>query len=320
MRDRPDANEDPLHEVLELLRVEGAISSALETGGAWSLQFPPYEHVKFAAVLRGGGWLTVDRVGEPVWVEAGDAYLLADGAPYRLASDPSLPPVEALPYFLAADDGIARYGGDENLIVGGGFRFDELNAELLLDALPPLVVMRGDDPAAPRAAAVVRAAVELLAAERDEPALGSSLMAERLADVLFLQALRVVVAAGGSPQRAGWLSALGDPQIGAALRLMHGDVTRRWTLAELASEVGMSRSSFADRFRRLVGSAPLDYLLRWRMRTAARALEDPARTVSSIAFAWGYGSDSAFSSAFKRVMGSAPAHYRRTSREPAALR
>jgi AraC-like DNA-binding protein len=319
MRDHPRSAVDPLYDVLQLLRVERAISAGLEAGGAWALRFPPYEHVKFSAVLAGSCWLAVDGVAEPIRLRAGDAYLLTNGASYRLASDLDLPAADAVPVFHAAEGRIARCGGDEVVLTGGGFAFDPRNAELLLDALPPVVVMRGDDPAMTRAAAVVRAAVQLLASERAEPALGSELMAERLADVLFLQALRVVVASGASLQRTGWLSALGDPQIGAALRLMHGDVTRRWKVAELAAAVGMSRSSFAERFRRLVGSAPLDYLLRWRMRTAARALEDPARTVSSVAYAWGYSSDSAFSNAFKRVMGSAPAHYRRGVSEPAAL-
>ncbi|MDO8211748.1 AraC family transcriptional regulator [Conexibacter sp. CPCC 206217] len=319
MRDRPTSTADPLSDVLDLLRVERAVSAVLEAGGAWAVRFPPYAHVKFSAVLRGSCWLVADGVAEPVRLHAGDAYLLADGAPYVLASDLGLEPVEAGPIFeraraegRAARVGDQACGGHPDLVIsGGGFSFDARNAALLLDALPPLVVMRGDDPAAPRAAAVVRAAVELLAAERAQPSLGSGLMQERLADVLFLQALRVVVASGASPAQRGWLSALGDPQIGAALRLMHGEIARRWTVAELAAAVGMSRSSFAERFRRLVGAAPLDYLLQWRMRTAARALEDPARTVSSVAYAWGYTSDSAFSNAFKRVMGSAPAHYRR---------
>ncbi|HST41578.1 MAG TPA: AraC family transcriptional regulator [Conexibacter sp.] len=329
--DRPKLAEDPLTDVLDLLHVERAVSATLEARGAWALRFPAYAHVKFAALLAGDCWLLHDALAAPLRLRAGDAYLLADGVPYVLASDPALEAVDATPYFerAAVEGGAARCGGEgegeATVVRGGGFAFDPRNAELLLDALPPLVVMRAEDPAAPRAAAVVRAAVELLSAERAAPALGSELMAERLADVLFVQALRIVAASGAgktadggahgartpeAPVRRGWVSALGDPQIGAALRLMHGDLARRWTVAELAGTVGMSRSSFAERFRRRVGSAPLDYLLRWRMASAARALEDPAVTVSSVAHALGYGSDSAFSNAFKRVMGSAPAHYR----------
>jgi AraC-like DNA-binding protein len=108
----------------------------------------------------------------------------------------------------------------------------------------------------------------------------------------------------------GWLGALADPKIGAALRLMHDDVAKRWTVADLAAAVGMSRSSFALRFKQLVSLAPLDYLVQWRMHLAARALHKSSRSISSIAFDLGYDSESAFSNAFKRIMGSSPKSFR----------
>lgn len=138
----------------------------------------------------------------------------------------------------------------------------------------------------------------------------SALIGERLAAVLLVQALRIVAASGGCESGPGWLTALADAQVGDALRLMHANVARRWTVGELASAVAMSRSSFALRFRRLVGEPPLEYLLRRRMRTAAAALRDPARTVGSVGYELGYTSDSAFSNAFKRVMGVAATHHR----------
>jgi AraC-like DNA-binding protein len=269
MLDRPD----PITDVLSLLRVRSAITARLEAGEEWAVAFEPVPDIKFSAVLSGECWLTVD---EPVRLRAGDAYLVRAGRPYRLASDPSLPPVRAAEVF--GDDHVARLGAG-TVLIGGGFSFDARNADLLLDALPPAVVMRD--------AATVRSLVELLATEANADA----------------PALRTVTG-------HGWLSALADPQIGASLRLMHADVARRWTVAELAAAVAMSRSSFASRFRALVGVPPLEYLLRWRMRTAAAALEDRGRTVSSVAGELGYSSDSAFSNAFKRVMGVAPAHYR----------
>ncbi|MEO3870024.1 AraC family transcriptional regulator [Nonomuraea sp. B12E4] len=113
--------------------------------------------------------------------------------------------------------------------------------------------------------------------------------------------------AGGIPGRLG---ALRDPQIGAVLALMHRQAGRRWTVAALAAEAGMSRTAFAVRFKALMGLPPLEYLLRRRMRSAAEALRTTDRTVASVAAEWGYASESAFSTAFKRVVGHPPAHHR----------
>ncbi len=140
--------------------------------------------------------------------------------------------------------------------------------------------------------------------------LGSALVLEHLTDLLLVQALRAVARRGVSEGQTGWLAALADLEIGRALHLMHQAPERRWTVADLGSAVGLSRSTFAERFRRLVGQPPLDYLVQWRMSVAAEALERNDQTVSSIASQAGYYSDSAFSAAFKRVMGMPPAHYR----------
>src|SRR5476649_644596 len=102
---------------------------------------------------------------------------------------------------------------------------------------------------------------------------------------------------------------LGVPTV-AGVNLLHAEPNRRWTLPELAGEVAMSRSAFALRFKTLVGISPLDYLLRWRMRLAGRALATSKASVSLIGMAYGYESESAFSSAFKRVRGRPPREYR----------
>ena len=324
MLDRPDVPPgDPVQDVLALLRLERARPARLEAGGKWAVAFAAYPHAKFGAVLEGECWLTVgedgpgDGGGAPVQLRVGDAYLVANGRPYRLGSTPSGPAQDGSAVFArtAGDTGVAHAGfGTDVVVLGGSLVFGSRHAGLLLDALPPLVVLRGDDPDLPGAAAVVRAAITILADEARAPGLGSDLVVDRLADVLLVQALRAVATQGGAPGGRGWLAALADPQIGPALRLMHADVARRWTVAELGAAVGLSRSAFAQRFRRLVGQPPLDYLLGWRMAAAAEALEPGDRTVSSVAGEWGYASDSAFSAAFKRVMGSPPARYRATAR------
>ncbi|HEY4276839.1 MAG TPA: AraC family transcriptional regulator [Conexibacter sp.] len=314
MSDRPEVIVDPTLDVFALLHVKHALPARLHAGGDWAIAFTGSSHVKFGAILAGSCWMALghERGNPGIELHAGDGYLVVGPTPYVLASDLSLPHVPGAEVFANSPDRVAHYGSpDEAVILGGEVIFDERNAELLLDALPPFVLMRADDPQAPRAGAVVRTAIELLADEAAGAGLGSELMTERLADLLLLQALRVVAGRGGAEAERGWLRGLGDPEIGAALRLMHGDVARRWTVAELGAAVGMSRSSFAQRFRELVGVPPLDYLLRWRMRAAAEALAHQGATITAVALDAGYTSDSAFSNAFKRVMGVAPSHHRR---------
>jgi AraC-like DNA-binding protein len=304
----------------------------------WGIRFTGSEHVKFGALLAGSCWLALGHApGSPgVELHAGDGWLIVGPTPYLVASDLSLPSVSGEDVFRNHVDRVARHGSPERTVVlGGDVHLDARNADLLLDALPPIVLMRAEGSRAPHAGAVVRTAIELLAEEAARPGLGSALMTERLAELLLLQALRAVAEGGDGrasdgaervgagllpgvvPRERGWLRGLGDPQIGTALRMMHGDVARRWTVAEPGAAVGMSRSSFAQRFRELVGAPPLDYLRRWRMRAAADALTRDGATITAVALDWGYGSDSAFSNAFRRVMGVAPSRHRRAAHERA---
>jgi AraC-like DNA-binding protein len=129
----------------------------------------------------------------------------------------------------------------------------------------------------------------------------------RLADMLLVQVLGGYVARTGS-SGTGWLGAAADPQIGAVLNLLHGDIAHRWTVRELARAVLMSRSAFAARFKDKVGSPPLDYLLGQRMRIARDALHR-GDTVAAVAERTGYASESAFGNAFNRVHGTPPKRY-----------
>jgi len=297
---------DPLSLVLELLTVRSAVSSRLEAGGTWALSFPGVAHVKFGAIHRGEAWLRAGTVGPEQHLRAGDCFVLATGGGYAVASAPGLEPVDGLPAFRAATDGVARFGtADEVVMTGGRFVFDDKSARLLLDVLPPLLLVGADE----EQAAPLRAALELFAHETARPRLGGALVTERLGQVVFVEALRAAVDAESRRVR-GWLAALADDRIGTVLHLMHSDPARRWTVPQLAGSVHMSRSAFADRFRSLVGTSPLDHLLRLRMHLAGRELRRGSATVSAIGAGLGYTSDAAFSNAFKRVMGTSPSGWR----------
>jgi AraC-like DNA-binding protein len=139
---------------------------------------------------------------------------------------------------------------------------------------------------------------------------GREAMLAKLAELMFVDALRTYIA--GLPADArGWVAGLRDPQVGAALRVLHERPAQGWTLDRLAREVGMSRSSFTDRFTGYVGMPPMQYLTRWRLQLAARMLDDGNATVERVSAAVGYESDAAFSRAFKRYVGETPGAWRR---------
>lgn len=201
----------------------------------------------------------------------------------------------------AMETNVLRLGGNETVMLGGAFIFEDAHAQLLIDALPEFMHI----PAMQPAAAVLRDTLAILDRELRHPAMGSSVMTQRLADILLIQALRAHVAEYG-PGAAGWVGALSDTRIGSAIELMHADIAHRWTVSELAEAAAMSRSAFALRFKSMAGVAPLEYLRRWRMQLAHQALLKKTCSVAEVARAMGYASESAFGNAYKREFGRSP--------------
>ena len=321
---------DPLSDVLRLLEVEAAYPCRLEAAAPWALRFAEYEGVRVGAVLSGHGWLTVGTAA-PRLLHAGDCYLLTDGNSYTVGSDLETEPADGNALFESRWPDTVRYRIDpddaENadpvdqfdrgdkagrtVAVSGAVSFDPVTAALLLAHLPPSVTITADSPRA----RVLHPVLRLLGDETSLVEPGSGVMRRHLTQILFVQILRTLIEPEGNDrdddgERAGWLGALADRRIGAALALMHQQPTRAWTVPQLAAEVHMSRSAFAQQFREKVGLAPLDYLVRWRMQSAGRILRSTDRTVSSVATEFGYSSESVFSRAFKRVMGRSPSHHR----------
>lgn len=303
---------DPLTDVLGLLDLRSAQFARLEAQEPWAVSFLGYRHVKFGAVLQGTCRITVADLSAPVTLSEGDCYLLGNGRNYELSGGPSMRAVPSSEVFAGFRDGsTVRIGTARDVVVAGcGFDLDNADAAVLVDVLPPLIHV----PAGSGAARSIRASLELLRTETEVPGLGTRFVTERLAHILLVHLLRAHVTAEGAAGGV-WLTALGDRQIGAALTLMHDMPAHRWTVGELAARTGMSRSQFAARFADTVGTPPLEYLLSWRIRSAARELRTTDRTVLAVATRWGYGSESSFSHAFKRVMGMPPGTYR-AKRQP----
>ena len=187
-------------------------------------------------------------------------------------------------------------GAAPTAIIAGRFSFDETSGRPLTDFLPPLILIRGGQPHM----LPLQKTLELLASEVDASTPGSEIAVRHLADLLLIQALRAHIA-DTEGEQTGWLHALSDSHIGAALNSMHKRIEHPWTVASLASEAGMSRSAFAQRFKELMSESPLEYLTRWRMYRGSDLLRESDRKLADVAQAVGYDSDGAFHKAFKRV-------------------
>jgi AraC-like DNA-binding protein len=295
---------DPLSDMLRHLDVQVAPPCRLEAAGDYALRFAERRHLRVGAVLRGHLWLTVGTAG-PVLLRDGDCWVLASGTPFRVSSDPELPAEDG----LAPGPGVVRRhvepgGRGTTSAITATLTFGETAAAMLVERLPDVSAIR----AGTTEAAALRPLLGQLAREMSFDIPGSGAMRDHLTHILFVQTLRLVLSRPDIS--TGSLRAVGDERLRPALALIHGRPGEPWTVAKLAAAAGMSRSAFAHRFKSTVGVAPLDYLSRWRVQSAARLLRDTDRTVSSLATEFGFSTASSFIRTFKRVTGQSPARYR----------
>lgn len=301
---------DPLSDVLGLLRPNSYGFRGLDAGGDWAIAFAPSEGVKCYAIQSGVCWIALESGAEPMRLQAGDFILLPGRSAFRLYSAADAPPIDAYRFFptIPAGETALLNGGGGCAGVGGFFDFEGQHTELLLGVLPPIVHIRAE---------TTRAAlgwlVERLMRELREPQPGGALMAGHLAQTLLIEALRLHLIER-SPHSTGWLFALADRQMRLVISAMHAEPARRWTLHDLARIAGMSRSSFAARFKKTVGEPAMDYLTRWRMMLAADRLATRGTPIAVVAPAVGYESESAFGAAFKRVIGTSPRQFTKATK------
>jgi len=302
---------DPLSDILSTLKLRGQAFRGLDTAGDWAIAYPAGDGIKCFAVDKGTCRLELEGLSEPLTLAAGDLALLPANRRFLLYTKRDASLTDAYSFFSSFRPGeIATInGGGDCCGIGCYFNFGGGHADLLLGALPPVIhVSSGTTRTA------LRWAIERMMHEMRDPQPGSDLLAEHLAQTLLIEALRALLTKpphGGT----GWLFALADAQLASVFTAMHADPGRRWTLASLASVAGMSRSSFAARFRVIAGEPAMNYLTRWRMIVAADRLSKGGLTISDVAPALGYESESAFGAAFKRVMGCAPRRFASASRQ-----
>jgi AraC-like DNA-binding protein len=299
---------DPLAEVIALLKPGAIVSKGISGAGRWAVRYSAFGHPGFCVVLEGGCRLAVDGE-EAVDLAEGDFVLLPATPAFTMSSLAPAVPVQVDPRAAAALTEEVRHGRAEGppdlRLLGGHFVFGAPDAALLVSLLPRMIHIRGN----PRLSALVRLVGEEAAARNA----GRDLVLARLVEVLLIEALRAG-RRGGAP--SGLMRGLGDPRIAGALRQLHADPRRAWTAGELAGLAGMSRSAFFDRFHRLVGVRPMEYLVAWRMALARNLLRSRSMSLDEVAHRVGYGSASTFSIAFSRHVGQPPGRYGRAASTP----
>ncbi|CAG9210572.1 Transcriptional regulator, AraC family [Paraburkholderia tropica] len=293
---------DPLAEVVMLLQPGARFSKLVHGASPWRISRSDSGQPFYCVILEGGCEMVIDGHA-PIALHAGDFVLIP--AVYGVAmTSLGAPPGDASPEPVALGDNEFRIGPPDRPVdarmMAGHCSFASPDAALLVSLLPRFVHVRGEQ----RLATLVG----LVREETREQRPARDIVLSRLMEVLLIEALRSVAGTQASP---GLVRGLADARLAAAIRGMHEQPTRAWTVAELAKAAALSRSTFFERFSRAVGVAPMEYLLNWRMALAKDLLRRNAGRVAEIAERVGYSSASTFSVAFTRHVGRPPAQYAR---------
>ena len=302
---------DPLTDILLDLRLESSFYARSELRAPWGLSFSATDGPSFHMIVTGRCCLRIDADRIPL--EAGDLVLLPHGNEHQIADPPEgrAIPLASLPSERVGQNAaLLCYGGNGPvaLLICGGVRFAGPLVHPLLELLPRVLLLKRDEQEGTHA--WLDATLTMLGAEALSLRPGSVAVMTRLADILVLQTIRAWLERDEDRQ-VGWLRALRDPDIGRALVLIHRSAEEPWSVASLAREVNLSRSVFSERFSRLVGMSPMQYVTRWRMSLASSWIREERMSASEAAHRLRYSSEAAFSRAFKRYLrippGSLPA-------------
>ncbi|WP_338518369.1 AraC family transcriptional regulator [Alteromonas gracilis] len=308
-------HDEPIGKLLDSLRMESAFFTQSTLSKPWAMSMPPMHNcMMFHMVVEGCAFF---RIGaSSVKLESGDFILFPKGEGHNLHDGDCthFTPLGELPIKAVTErfETLEFGGGGETTdMVCGVLLFQHPLAIKLLGVLPSYILIRQNSAQAEAPATnVVSNISQLLKAETSGVGIGAEAVIARLADILVISAMRQHLNQLDDEQ-VGWLGALEDDRIGQALSLIHESPERHWALEELAHNVGMSRTSFAQQFKRLVGNTPMEYLAEWRMSLAYSKLQLSKDSMLSIALDIGYQSEAAFSRAFKKIIGKSPNEVRK---------
>ncbi len=305
------ADMDVLDDIFATVGLQGSFYFRTHFSPPWSVQVPQLAGAaRFHLVVRGECYVTTDD-GVPARLGPGDLALIPAGRAHIISHTPdaAAAPLESVLVEAGYEgEGVLVYGGANESaatqLVCGHFAFRRGASHPLLSALPPLVVATAEDRARePWLDDVLRLVTRRVYSD----AMGSEATITRLSEIVFIELLRLGIARSKALEAI--LEAFTDKHIGEALQLMHQRPAHPWSVQELASAVGMSRSRFAERFTSLLQVGPMAYLTHWRLQRALVLLADGAPSVQQVATESGYRSPAAFTRAFSAKFGVSPKDY-----------
>jgi AraC-like DNA-binding protein len=299
-------------DLLQSVHLRSSVYFRPELGAPWGFSLADHG-TAFHIVADGKCWIQVTGAAQAVELVAGDFVVVSRGDAHIMRDSAASTTVD---FFELAkrsgpdNRGAFRAGGNGVItkLVCGGMQFDNAATDPLLALLPPLIHVKGKDR---DGATWLRALASQILEELDSSRAGAQAVVTRLADILFIKAVRTYFEQNIDTARYGWLAAVRDPHIGPALAQLHARPQEPWRVATLARRVALSRSLFAEKFAQLVGEPPLRYLKRLRLNAAAIRLRSTSDKLGAIAADAGYESAAAFTKAFKKYLGKAPGEYRR---------
>jgi AraC-like DNA-binding protein len=303
---------DPFLDLVRLLRPRAALlGRGVDAAGDWGLAFPALGDLLFFWIEDGRCDLIRPGYG-PLSLTKGDFVLLRTTLSFTLTSNRDVEPVDSVAAVAAKQGGRLKLGSGQERPISlhmGKFLFSTVNEDLLTGLLPPIVQIPSHSPKLDR----LHNLLILMESEGRDPGPASEFIIIRLVELALVEILRMPAA--DFPEQTlgaaapGLLAGLRDPVTSKAIRAMHENAGRDWTVESLARLCGVSRSAFATRFRAVVGIGPIAYLLRWRMALAKEALRSGTTRIEEIAFSIGYKSASAFSTAFTHAVGCSPSRF-----------
>jgi AraC-like DNA-binding protein len=316
----PDAAEDVLSNVLRTVRLAGSLQFCFAPSGDWQTDGKPRlaamakggATVPFHIVVEGCCWLKMGAIEAEL--RAGDVVAFPFGTGHQLGAGDTgilVTPVADLPPKPWRELPIMRYGdGDRQVrLLCGYLQCDALNFGPLRQAMPELLHVRT---AVAEGSSWLRATIAQIVAEADRPRSGGLSMLERLTEIIFIELLRHHMNDIGDER--GWLAALVDPALARCLAAIHQHPRKDWTVADLETVSGLSRTALTDRFETVLSTSPMRYVRDWRLYLASTELGATAKSIAEIAYEAGYGTEAAFSRAFSRAYGAPPAAWRQNAR------
>jgi len=308
---------DTISNILDTLKFKGCLYFTTDFSAPWGIRVPLHNSVvRFHIVTSGKCCVSVEGFDKTSMLSAGDIIVIPHGAPHNLSDSSDSTIVElddAMTFSDYQGNGVFTHGGGDELngveLICGHFEFDQQFKHALISQLPELILIKHKEALNfPWLGESVRS----LAYETQQEGMGNNAVIQRLSEIIFIHAIRVW--SERAEQTEGFLLAVSDKNLGKSLHAFHADPARRWTLNDLASEAGLSRTVFTQRFKDTVGIPAMQYITQWRAQTAQKLLIESSHSVEKVAETIGYDSLASFSRMFKKIIGIGPGAFRRENK------